>query len=250
MACRENPPSSLPRNSCAPLYLTSTDQVSVLHSRIAVLEEQLANAKAQRDSADISTKYLLRLLSEGNTTTHLGGTSAEEVSELRHKLHVSKIKKNQLEAELQKALVFCDLSRTWPCQCCRTQASFTQSDDSTTVMEGLPAESTKQPALHLLDSTGPIADPLIDLAGFEASPSAEATPELEHCDGYSSVSDGSEELLIETFPEDSSYVRHFQYRSSKENIVSSMQTETRELRPVQAGVYMLTNSVTFYERQL
>lgn len=296
MACPDTSSSSLSRNSCAPIphgliphgpyphgiphsnpgtghydfvhipqdsCLASFEQINTLSSRIAVLEEQLANAKAEKESADNSNRYLLRLLSSGSLITGVISTSADEVPKLRHKLLISKIKKNQLKAELQKALVIRDLPTQWPGQCCRTQASFALSDSSATVIEGPPTASAKQTDLHLLDSTEPIAHPLIDL-GFEAASSAEGTPELEQCDGYSSVSDDSEELScnpsgtlhrthlwghgvakqsnvnpVEIFPEESSYLRHFMCGSVKDNTVSSIQASIKVWRPDQVSESML-----------
>lgn len=228
-----------PQNSCP----ASFEQTSTLLSRIAVLEERLANTKAEKETADTSNRYLLRLLSAETTITGLNSTSAEEVSKLRHKLLTSKIKKNQSEAELQKASVCCDLTTQWPGQCCCTQASSALSDSSGTFIDDPLIATANQTEVHLLDSTGPIAHPLIDL-GFEAATSAEGTPELEQCDGYSSMSDDSEELSdspiqhthlwshglakqnhvkpVEIFPEESSYLRHFQCGPTNDNTVSSI----------------------------
>lgn len=221
----------------------------MLRSRIAVLEEQLAHANAEKETADTSNRYLLRLVSAGTLFTGLSSTSAEEVPELRHKLLISKMKKDQLKAELQKAQIHRDLPTQWPGPCCRTQASSALSDSSATVLEGLLTTDAKQTELHLPNGTEPITHPLIDL-DFNAIASAEGTPELDQCDDYSTISDDSEELSgvpsgtfqptyvwgngvakqnnvkpVEIFPEQSSYLRHFLCGSTKDNTVSSIRAD-------------------------
>lgn len=221
----------------------------MLHSRIAVLEEQLAHANAEKETANTSNRYLLRLLSAGTLVTGLSSTSAEEVLELRHKLLSSKMKKDQLKADLQKAQIHRDLPTQWPGPCCRTQASSALSDSSATVLEGLLTTDAKQTKLHLSNGTEPITHPLIDL-DVDAITSAEGTPELDQCDDYSTISDDSEELSgvpsgtfqptylwghgvakqnnvkpVEIFPEQSSYLRHFLCASTKDNTVSSIRAD-------------------------
>ena len=294
MACRDTPPSALPRNLYAPFShasphlnpgiqhhtcvhtqqshsMKSTDLLSMLHSRVAVLEEKLANANAHMDSAEISNRYLLHLLSAGNVVTGLDGASAEEVSKLRHKLLVSKLEKNRLKAELQDALLICHSPTPWACHCCRTQA-HTQSDGSSTAIGCQPTRIARQMNLHLLDSTGPLTESLIDLGEFEASTSAEGTPELDQLDDQSddqsSVSDDSEELphstrhgshytqswglggtkhigvkSVEIFPEESSYVRHFLSGSGNEDCLSTVPSKARVLSPFhQTEEYTLTSN--------
>lgn len=203
----------------------------MLRSRVAVLEEQLASVKAQKESADTSNRYLLHLLSAGNTNVCLESTPAA-VSELRRKVLVSKIIKNQSKADLQNALLLRNLPRNQLCQCCRTRAG-TQSDGFTAAIEHLPTRSS--------DSTGPVTGPLIDFADSEASTSAEDTPGLDESDRYSSASDDSEERLrdapcashrtrmwcldavkcgeqaAEDFPKESSYLQHFSTWSGPES---------------------------------
>ena len=274
MTCRNAPPSALPRNLCAPFPYSSTrlnhdnpqhtcihtqqnhcnypaDPLSILRSRIAALEEQLANSNAQKDSADISIRYLLHLLSAGNVIPGLDSISAEEVFKLRHKLLVSKLEQSQLRIELKKALLRCDQSER-PYHCCHTSLDALPNRPTAALKLCSGADSTKQLGTTSLDITTPVADLLIDLTDCELSTSAEGTHQLDHKDTCSSASDDSEEPVsnilltshpitggkhgefksVEVFPEDSSYIRHFSSGSSAENVAGRNHTDFEVRSPL------------------